>query len=111
MTTNNIVMVVALFIAASWAWGSVTVMERNYTLQRELDAKKRELTLVELQTELLRYEQQYYKSDEYKDLSAREHLRLASPGEKVLILPHLLHWWIEPTYCPVISRSYLIVRL
>lgn len=87
MTTNNLVMVVALFIAAGWAWGSVGVLERNYTLQRELDAKKRELTLIELQTDLLRFERQYYKSDEYKELAVRQRMGLAQPGEKALILP------------------------
>ena len=80
-------MAVALLIAASWAWGSVQAMERNYSLQKELTQKQRELKLVKLQTATLHYEQNYYKSDEYKELAVRERLGLVKPGEKVLILP------------------------
>lgn len=86
-TLNNLVAAIALFIAASWAWGSVELMQRNYGLQKELDAKKRELTLTELEMQTLAYQQRYYQSNEYRDLAAREHLGLVQKGEKVLILP------------------------
>lgn len=86
-TLNNVVVVVALLIAASWAWGSVDVMQRNYDLQKEVDGKAREQKLLELETTTLTFEQRYYKSDEYKELAVRERLGLAKPGEKVLILP------------------------
>jgi len=86
-TTNNLVVVVGLLVAASWAWGSVQAMERNYGLQKEIDYKQRELRLAQLRTAKLQYEQNYFKSDEYKELAVREKLGLVSPGEKVLILP------------------------
>jgi len=86
-TLNNVVVVVALLIAASWAWGSVEVMQRNYDLQKEVDGKGREQKLLELETATLTFEQRYYKSDEYKELAVRERLGLAKPGESVLILP------------------------
>lgn len=87
LTTESLVIVVALVIAASWAWGSVQAMERNYTLQKEIDYKRRQLTLSELETAKLKFEQNYYSSDEYKELTVRERMGLASPGEKVLVLP------------------------
>ena len=86
-TMNNIVIVAALLLAASWAWGSVGLMQRNYGLQRDVDAQKRQAELLELEVATMQYQQAYYKSDEYKDLAARQHLGLASPGEKVLMLP------------------------
>jgi len=86
-TMNNIVVAIALIIAASWAWGSITMMQRNFALQKDYDARKRELQLTELEVATLEYQQNYYRSDEYKDLAAREHLGLAAQGEKVLILP------------------------
>lgn len=86
-TMNNIVIAGALLVAASWAWGSVTTMQRNFALQREVDAKRRELVLTELEVQMLKYQQNYYKSDEYKELAAREHLGLVLPGERVLLLP------------------------
>lgn len=87
VTTNNIVVLVGLLIAASWAWGSVQAMERNYTLQKSVDYKRRELQLVGLEKQKLEYEQNYYRSDEYRELAVREKLGLVMPGEKVLILP------------------------
>jgi cell division protein FtsB len=86
-TTNNLVVFVALVVAASWAWGSVQAMERNYALQKEIDYKQRELRLSELEAQKLQFEQNYFKSDEYKELAVREKLGLVNPGEKVLILP------------------------
>ncbi len=87
LTMNNIVIGVGLLIATGWVWGSVTMMQRNYALQRDVDAQKRQAEILDLQVANMQFEQNYYKSDEYKDLAAREHLGLASPGEKMLILP------------------------
>lgn len=87
LTFNNIVLLAALVIGANWAWGSIEMMQRNYTLQRTLDLKKREQTLAELEVATLAYEKRYYETNEYKELAARQYLGLTDPGEKVLILP------------------------
>jgi len=87
LTLNNIVVMVALLIGAGWAWGSVQMMQRNFDLQEEIDDKKRQLTLVQLQTEMINYEQRYFRSSEYQELAIRDRLGLAMPGEKALILP------------------------
>lgn len=87
LTMNNIVLAVAALIAVSWAWSSVQAVQRNYQLQREVDDKRRQQSLMELQTETLAYEQRYYKSREYQTLEAKRRLGLAEPGEKVLVLP------------------------
>lgn len=86
-TFNNIVIAVAFFIAASWIWGSLQVMQRNFALQKEVDQKARELQLTQLQARSLELQQKYYKTDEYKELAARESLGLVMPGESVVILP------------------------
>lgn len=80
-------MAIALMIGASWAWGSVGVMQRNYELQKEIDARTREQRLAELETQNLTYQQKYYKSSEYQELALRSRFGLADPGEKALILP------------------------
>lgn len=85
-TMNNVVIAVALFIGASWAWGSIGMMQRNYGLQKELDTRARQEKLVELEAQSLEYQQRYYKSSEFQELSARKYLGLVSPGEKVLVL-------------------------
>lgn len=87
LTTNNVVVLVGLLVAASWAWGSVQAMQRNYTLQKEVDYKQRELRLTQLEKQKLQFEKNYFSSDEYRELAVREKLGLVNPGEKVLILP------------------------
>jgi len=86
-TLNNMVMAVALFVAAGWAWGTIAQMQTNFAAQKAVDDQKRELQLTELEVATLKYQQNYYKSDEYKELSARQNLGLVLPGEKVLVLP------------------------
>lgn len=84
---NNVVLIVAALIAISWAWASVQAVQRNYQLQREVDDKRRQLALAELQTATLEFEQRYYKSREFQSLEAKRRLGLAEPGEKVVVLP------------------------
>ncbi len=87
LTLNNAVIAVAFIIAVSWVWGSLGVMERNYTLQKEVDSKKRELQLAQLATSSLELEKRYYQTREYQELAVREDLGLVLPGERVLVLP------------------------
>lgn len=87
LTLNNVVLAIAFIIGINWTWGSIEMMQRTYTLQRSLDLKQREQRVAELEVTTLEYEQNYYQSSEYKELAARQHLGLADPGEKVLILP------------------------
>lgn len=87
MTMNNVVIAIALVIGASWTWGSIGMMQRNYALQKEVDGKKREQQLADLEVQTLTYEQNYYKSSEYQDLAMRQRLGMVDAGEKALILP------------------------
>lgn len=86
-TINNGVLLLALLVAGSWAWGSVSVMQRNYGLQREVALKERQLQLTQLETARLEYEQRYYQTREYQELALRKSLGLALPGESALVLP------------------------
>ena len=87
MTFNNLVIFVAFLIALGWLWGSLQVMERNYMLQREVDNKRRELVVTQLQKDTLELQKRYYETNEYKEMAARQALGLVMPGERVLILP------------------------
>jgi hypothetical protein len=87
LTLNNVILAAALVIGANWAWGSIEMMQRTYSLQKTLDLKQRQQQLAELETATLQFEQRYFQSNEYKELAARQYLGLANPGEKVLILP------------------------
>ena len=87
LTLNTVVLAAALVVAFGWAWGSVSMMQRNYVLQRKVDAKERQLTLTKLEVQTLDYEMRYHGSSEYQELAARENLGLVNPGEKMIVLP------------------------
>ncbi len=87
MTLNNVVAAIALLIAFSWIWGSLSVMQRNYDLQKDLELKKRQLQLAEVETKSIELENRYYQTREYQELAVRKSLGLVMPGESVLILP------------------------
>ena len=87
LTFNNIVIAAACLIAASWVWGSLEVMQRNYNLQKQVDIKQRQLQLTRLQRDSLELQKKYYQTDEYKELAVRDTLGLVRPGENLLILP------------------------
>ncbi len=87
LTFNNLVILVAFLIAASWVWGSLQVMQRNYGLQRAVDQKTRELAIAQLQRDSLELQKRFFQTNEYKELAARETLGLVMPGENLLILP------------------------
>jgi hypothetical protein len=87
LTLNNVVIFVAFIIAANWVWGSLEMMQRNFSLQKELDDKSRQLIVAQLDTDNEKLEQRYYKTDEYKELAVRQRLGLVVPGERLLILP------------------------
>ena len=87
LTLNNIVIFVAAVICVNWVWMSISTMHRNYDLQKKVDDMHRQALILELETLTLEYESNYYKTDEYKELAARDKLGLAREGERLLILP------------------------
>ena len=86
--TREVVMAAGIAAVIVWfIWGSVQAMQKNYELRRSVDSLQREASLVELEMQMLEYEQRYLQSEEYKKLAVRERLGYGDPGEKVLMLP------------------------
>ena len=91
LTMNNVVVGAALLLAASWAWGSVGLMQRNYGLQRDVDAKQREAEMLELEVATMQYQQNYYKSEEYKkEFSSIDNLKLVKQKDLKITLTNKL---------------------
>lgn len=86
-TINNAVLFIALLIASSWVWSTISAIQRNFKLQQQVDALAQEVSLEALQNKTLQLQETYYNSDQYLELSARERLGVAQPGEKLLVLP------------------------
>lgn len=86
-TLNNGVLVVAILIASTWVWSTIEAIQHNFTLQQQVDALGQQIFVEDLQNKTLQLQKTYYQSDQYLELSAREHMGVANPGEKLVILP------------------------
>lgn len=86
-TYENGVLVVAMLIALSLVWNTVSALGRNFELQQQVDLLQTENELFALENQTLEFQKKYYQSAEYIELSARERLGKSAPGEKVLMLP------------------------
>ncbi len=86
-TIQNGAVALALLIALGWVWGTVGTLQQNFVFQQQLDALDQEVELMKLENENLALQKRYLKSDEFLELSARQRLGKASPGEHLVILP------------------------
>ena len=86
-TIQNGALALGLLIALSWSWGTVTTLQKNFQLQQQVDSLDQEVQLADLQNQNLKFQQNYLRSDEFLEITAREKLGKAAPGESVVILP------------------------
>jgi cell division protein FtsB len=86
-TIQNGTIVLAAIIALGWVWGTVQTLQKNFSYQQQVDALNQQVELEKLRNENLKFQQVYFKSDEFLELSARQRLGKANPGEKLIILP------------------------
>lgn len=83
---NQIVQVVGILIAVSLIWNTIGVVQKNYGLQAQVDKLENEIAILELQNQQLKYDIEYYQTDEYLELEAREKFNKKAPGERVVAL-------------------------
>lgn len=84
--TNQIVRIVGIVIAGSLIWQTVKVVQRNYTLQQQVDRLSDEVAVLELQNQRLKFDIEYFKTNEYLELAARREFNKKAVGEKVVAL-------------------------
>lgn len=69
------------------SWSGIKAIQTNYSLQKKISSLKEQNSLQKLQNDNLALQNQYYNSNQYLELSARQNFGLASPGEKEVIVP------------------------
>ena len=84
---SNVIFFVAVAVCAFWTYGSIMSMSRNWFLAEEVAEKKHQLAVLQLEIENLELENEYYRSDEYKELSARTKEGKKLSGENLVVLP------------------------
>lgn len=76
-------LVVVLLIS----WSGVKSIQTNYELQKQISSLQQHNAVQKLANTNLQLENEYYNTDTYLDLQARQNFGLAAPGEKVIIVP------------------------
>jgi hypothetical protein len=84
--TNQIVRIVGIVIALSLIWQTVKVVQRNYSLQQQVDRLRDEVAILELQNQRLKFDIEYFKTDDYLELATRQEFDKRAPDERVLAL-------------------------
>ena len=84
---ENIILILAVVLCLVWTYQSITAMSRNWELSETLTREKNELQLLQLETETLSLENEYYQTAEYQELMARKLADKQLPGEKMVVMP------------------------
>jgi cell division protein FtsB len=69
------------------SWSGIKTIQTNYGLQKQITALKQQNSLQKLQNDNLSLQNQYFNSDQYLEISARQNFGLARPGEKEIVVP------------------------
>jgi len=69
------------------SWSGVKSIDTNYALQKQIAQLQQQNTVEQLQNNNQKLQNDYYNSDQYLELSARQNFGLAAPGETELIVP------------------------
>ena len=69
------------------SWSGIKTIQTNYGLQKQISALNERNALQKLQNDNLALDNQYFNSNQYLELAARQNFSLASPGEKEVIVP------------------------
>jgi len=82
--TGQVVFVVIVLLIS---WSGIKTIQTNYGLQKQISALKQQNEVQKLQNNNLSLQNEYYNTNQYLELSARQNFGLAMPGEKEIIVP------------------------
>lgn len=69
------------------SWSGIKTIQTNYGLQKQISVLNQKNSLQKLENENLRLKNEYYNSNQYLELAARQNFGLAMAGEKEVIVP------------------------
>lgn len=69
------------------SWSGAKAVQANYSLQKQIAALRQQNTVQQLANNNLKLQNEYYNSNQYLELSARQNFGLAQPGEKEILVP------------------------
>jgi cell division protein FtsB len=79
-------LLIFLVIALMVSWSGAKVIQTNYDLQKQISQMQQENQVSELANNNLKLENQYFNTDQYQELKARQDFGLGAPGEKLIMV-------------------------
>jgi cell division protein FtsB len=96
---RNVGLLVFVVIVLLISWSGIKAIQTNYGLQKQISELRQENAVWSLRNSNLRFQNQYYETDQYLEVTARQNLGLGAPGETELLVPKdvaLAHTVAEP---------------
>lgn len=84
---RNLVLYLFMLVVLAITWSGVKAVQNNYELQKKIDTLRQQNEILKLENENAAVQNKYLETEEYLELSARQNLGLAAPGETVLLIP------------------------
>ena len=76
-----------VFVVLLFTWSGIKSVQTNYGLQKQISGLKQQIAVQALQNNNLELQNQYFNSNQYLELAARQNFGLAAAGEKEVIVP------------------------
>ena len=103
--TDLVAMAVFTVLGVSMVWNTAGAIHRNYELQQQVNELEAEIALLEVENQNLIYSIEYYNTDTFLELEAREKFNKAKPGEKLALIPKDLTIKTETNSTPDQARE------
>ncbi|HSX18148.1 MAG TPA: septum formation initiator family protein [Candidatus Saccharimonadales bacterium] len=84
---RNIGLYIFTIIVFAITWSGVKTVQNNYELQKQISVLKQQNGVLDLSNYNTNLQNQYFKTDQYLELAARQNFGLAAPGETVQLVP------------------------
>ena len=84
---RNVGLYIFTLVVLAITWSGVKTVQNNYQLQKQISTLQQQNTVTQLQNEDANLQNQYYQTNQYLELAARQDFGLAAPGESILLVP------------------------
>ena|SRR5579862_8768373 len=103
---RNIALYIFGIVVLAIAWSGAKTVQDNYELQKQITTLQQQNSLLSLENGNTYLQNQFYQTNEYLELSARQNLGLAAPGEQVLLIPqNVAMKYVDPSLDMTKSNS------